>query len=253
MIRADDDGSVRTLVFDRPEKKNALTVRMYAALVEALQAAAADASVRVVVLTGAGDAFTAGNDLVDFMQDPPTGEDSPVFQLLLTLASYEKPLVAAVNGAAVGIGATMLLHCDVVYAASDAKLTMPFVNLGLCPEGASSYLLPRIAGHAKASELLLFGEPFDAQTAHDVGMVSRVFAAEGFRAAVHARAQALAERPAAGVRTTKRLLKDSTRAAIAKALPTEAVEFAARLGSPEAAEAFAAFFEKRKPDFTRFD
>jgi enoyl-CoA hydratase/carnithine racemase len=251
--RVERDGAIFRVVFDRPEKKNAMTIRMYAEIVAALRAAAVDPTVRVVVLTGAGSAFTAGNDLADFMQNPPTGEDSPVFQLLLTLASYEKPIVAAVNGAAVGIGATMLLHCDVVYAAADAKLTMPFVSLGLCPEGASSWLLPRIAGHAKASELLLFGEPFDAQTAHDVGLVSRVFPTEGFHAAVDARPRALGEKPAASVRLTKQLLKDGTREQIAKALPTEAVAFAQRLGSPEAAEAFAAFFEKRKPDFSRFE
>ncbi len=249
----DRQGAVTTITFSRPEKKNAMTVQMYREVVAALQAAAADPATRVVVLTGAGSAFTSGNDLVDFMQSPPTGEDSPVFQLLLTLASYEKPLVAAVNGAAVGIGVTMLLHCDVVYASVDAKFTMPFVPLGLTAEGASSYLLPRIAGHAKAAELLLFGGPFDAATAYDVGLVARVLPAEGFLAYAQGRAKTLSERPAASVRTTKRLMKDSTREAIAKALPIEAVEFAQRLGSPEAAEAFAAFFEKRKPDFSSFE
>jgi enoyl-CoA hydratase/carnithine racemase len=247
------EGPVATIVFSRPEKKNAMTVQMYEEVVAGLRRLAADPAVRVVVLTGAGSAFTSGNDLADFAQNPPTGEDSPVFQLLLTLASYEKPVLAAVNGAAVGIGVTMLLHCDVVYASEAAKFTMPFVPLGLSPEGGSSYLLPRIAGHAKASELLLFGEPFDAATAHDVGLVARVVPAEGFLDFALSRARTLASRPAASVRIAKRLMKDSTREAVGKALPTEAVEFAARLGSPEAAEAFAAFFEKRKPDFTRFE
>ncbi len=172
LLVSTDDG-VTTITFNRPARKNALTVQMYEGAVAALSAAAADKDVRVVVITGTGDSFTSGNDVADFMNTPPTGEDSPVFRFLLALHRYEKPVVVAVNGTAVGIGVTMLLHADVVYVADSAKLKMPFTTLGLCAEGASSFLLPRMAGHVRAAELLLFGEAFDAVTAVDVGLASR--------------------------------------------------------------------------------
>ena len=246
------DGVV-TITFSRPARKNALTVQMYDDAVAALEAAAKDADVRVVVITGSGDSFTSGNDVADFMNTPPTGDDSPVFRFLLTLFRYEKPIVVAVNGTAVGIGVTMLLHADIVYVADTAKLKMPFTTLGLCAEGASSFLLPRMAGHARAAELLLFGEAFDAATAVDVGLAARVVPAAELAAFAQERARILArERPAASLRTTKRLMKQAQREQIEKALHAEAAEFLQMLGGEEAREAFTAFFEKRKPDFTRF-
>jgi enoyl-CoA hydratase/carnithine racemase len=252
LLVSTDDG-VTTITFNRPARKNALTVQMYEAAVDALNAAAADKDVRVVVITGSGDSFTSGNDVADFMSTPPTGDDSPVFRFLLTLFRYEKPVVVAVNGTAVGIGVTMLLHADVVYVADSAKLKMPFTTLGLCAEGASSFLLPRMAGHVRAAELLLFGESFDAATAVDIGLASRVVPAEGLAAFTKERARILArERPAASLRTTKRLMKQALGEQIQKALYAEAVEFTAMLGGDEAREAFTAFFEKRKPDFTPF-
>jgi len=252
VITTIDDG-VCTISFNRPAKKNALTVAMYAATVAALQAAAADKAVRAVVITGEGETFTAGNDVKDFLDTPPAGEDSPVFQFLLTLGAYEKPLIVAVNGAAVGIGVTMLLHADIVYVADTATLKMPFTTLGVVAEGASSFLLPRMAGHAKAAELLLFGEAFDAQTAHDVGLCARVVPAAELKAFTLARAKVLAnERPASAVRTTKRLMRAATVERTREAFFTEAAEFMAHIASDEAREAFTAFLEKRKPNFTQF-
>lgn len=244
-------GGVLTVTFNRPQKKNAFTLRMYEQLVLALREADRDPEVRVILLTGAGDAFTSGNDLADFMSDPPKGEDSPVFQLLLALVEVKKPLIAMVNGAAVGIGTTMLLHCDLVYASDRAKLVMPFVNLGLVPEGGSTYLLPRMAGHARAAELLLFGEPFDARVAQEVGIVNEVFEADALEAAVRARAQKLAEKPPLALERTKRLLKEPIRNGVLRAIRDEGDLFVRSLSSPEAAEAFSAFFEKRRPDFSK--
>jgi enoyl-CoA hydratase/carnithine racemase len=242
------ENGVAAITFNRPEKKNAFTHAMYTAIVAALQDAAKDDAIRAVLITGAGNAFTAGNDLFDFMNNPPSGDDSPVLTFLRTLIDYEKPVVVAVNGAAVGIGVTMLLHCDLVYASPEAKLTTPFVSLGLSAEGASSFLLPRFAGYAKASEVLLLGEAIDAQFAVECGIVSRVV--PDVVAFAKAKATRLAELPAASVQLTKKLMRDRLREKTHKVLDEEAVNFAMRLGSPEAAEAFQAFFEKRKPKFT---
>ena len=247
------ENGVCTITFNRPQRKNALTVQMYADVVHAMKAADVDPQVRVVLFTGAGDSFTSGNDIADFVNTPPTGEDSPVFQFLMVLAAYEKPIVVAVNGNAVGIGVTMLMHVDVVYVADSAKLRMPFVTLGLCPEAASSFLLPRMAGHAKASELLLFGEAFDAATAVDVGLASRVLPQAELLTFARERCRLLAhERPLSSLKSTKKLLKERLAADVKAALYAEALAFTAHLGSDEAREAFAAFFEKRKPDFARF-
>ena len=247
-----DDG-VATLTLNRPEKKNALTVRMYEDLVARLTDADADKAVRVVVIRAAGDAFTSGNDLKDFANTPPAGPDSAVFRLLLTLVDLDKPLIAEVNGVAIGLGTTLLFHADLVYAARRARFQMPFVNLGLCPEGGSTFLLPRIAGMAKASELLMFGEPFDVDTAERVGLVTRVFDDDKLREEVAERARALVERPAASLRATKRLLREGLRERVKETLHREGAVFVERLTSPEAAEAFTAFFEKRKPDFSKFE
>lgn len=242
-----------TITFNRPERKNALTVQMYKDVVAALQAAAADPKVHVVLFTGNGDSFTSGNDVADFMNAPPTGQDSPVFQFLLMLMEFAKPIVVAVNGNAVGVGVTMLLHSDIVYIADTAKLRMPFVTLGLCPEASSSYLLPRMAGHARASELLLFGEAFDAATAVDVGLGAKVLPKDELLAFAKERCRILAEeRPLTSLVTSKRLMKTREMEQVKAALYAEAIDFAALLGSDEAREAFTAFFEKRKPDFLKF-
>jgi enoyl-CoA hydratase/carnithine racemase len=247
------ENGVCTITFNRPERKNALTVNMYETVVQAMKAAAVDPKVHVVLFTGSGDSFTSGNDVADFMNTPPTGDDSPVFQFLLLLVDYEKPIAVAVNGNAVGIGVTMLLHSDIVYVADTAKLRMPFVTLGLCPEAASSFLLPRMAGHAKASELLLFGEAFDAATAVDVGLAARVVAKDELLAFTKERCRVLAqERPLGSLLSSKRLMRAATSERVKATLYVEAAAFAAHLGSDEAREAFTAFFEKRKPDFLQF-
>lgn len=247
------EGGVATITLNRPEKKNALTVEMYASLVEGLTRAEQDTAVRVVLLRGEGDNFTSGNDLKDFMNDPPSGFDSPVFQLLLKLVDFEKPLVAAVHGAAIGIGTTALMHCDLVYAREDAKLHMPFVNLGLCPEGGSSLLFPRLVGMQKATEVLFFGDAFGAEDAKDMGLVNEVFPAASFDEEVRGRVERLVAQPAAALRAAKELLRGRHREELKDVMMREGAAFIERLVSSEAGEAFSAFFEKRKPDFTQFD
>jgi enoyl-CoA hydratase/carnithine racemase len=242
-----------TITFNRPEKKNAFTVAMYTQCVEAVKAAHADPKVRCILFTGNGPAFTSGNDLFDFMNSPPTGEDSPVFQFLLSVVDAEKPIVSAINGLAIGIGVTFNLHVDLAIASDQAKFTMPFVSLGLVPEGGSSYLLPRMAGNAKATEALLLAEPFDAQTAQDIGLVARVVPHAELMPYALAKCRRFIELPAAALRESKKLMRSHNKEAIKKALYDEAMVFAMRLGSPEAAEAFASFFEKRKPDFSKFE
>ena len=240
-------GAVMSIGFNRPEKKNALTADMYAAMAGALAAAAADGAVRVVLFHGSRAAFTAGNDLEDFAQRPPTGEEAPVFRFLMAVAAANKPLVAAVNGPAVGLGTTLLLHCDLVYAGDDARFAMPFTRLGLVPEFGSSYLLPLIAGYQRAAELLLLGEPFDAQRAFEAGFVTRVVAADDALEAGWAGAEKLARLPARAVQLTRSLLKSAHRDAVERQLRTEGAHFRAMLGEPAAREALAAFLEKRKP------
>jgi enoyl-CoA hydratase/carnithine racemase len=250
-ILVDAKDGVCTITFNRPEKKNAFTVAMYEQLVAAIAKAEADDHVRAMLFTGAGDAFTGGNDLGDFMNQPPTGEDTPVFRLLMMLVDVEKPIVTAVNGAAVGIGTTMLLHTDINLASDKARFQMPFINLALVPEAGSTLLLPRLAGHPRAAELLMLGEPFDAITARDVGLITRVVEAASLRGVAEETARKLAEKPRLALRRTKRLLKDPLRDELKMAIRHEAEQFLRSLGSPEAMEAFSAFFEKRKPDFTK--
>jgi enoyl-CoA hydratase/carnithine racemase len=245
-------GGVATIEIARPQKKNALTLAMYDAMTDALAAAVADEAVRAVLIVGQPGIFTAGNDLEDFMQRPPTGEESPVFRFMHALAACDKPVVAAVTGAAVGIGTTMLLHCDLVYLSEDARLAVPFVSLGLVPEFASSLLLPQLMGRAKAAEKLLLGDPLTAAEAADFGIATAVLPA----AEVLAHARRMAERfnslPPGAVRDTKRLMRAGSKDGILRAMRAEAAVFAERLRSPEAKEAFEAFFARRKPDFSKF-
>src|SRR5579859_5337988 len=198
---------IRTLVIDRPEKKNAITAAMYASLAADLDAARRDDDVGAVVITGAGSTFTAGNDLRDFLENPPTGEDAPVFRFLFALAEFDKPLVAAVRGPAIGIGTTMLLHCDVVYASPSARFQMPFLDLGLVPEGASTLLLPRLVGDRRAAQWLMLGEPFDATTAVTVGIANEIVPDEALLGHAQKVAERLAAKPRLAMRYTKHLIR----------------------------------------------
>jgi enoyl-CoA hydratase/carnithine racemase len=248
-ITVTEGSGVLEITLNRAARKNALSLAMYDAMTAALARASAEASVRVVLIKGTDGVFTSGNDLKDFMQSPPTSEDSPVMRFLAALAAFDKPLVAAVSGHAIGIGTTLLLHCDLVYAADDARLQLPFVNLALVPEAASSFLLPRLVGHARASELLFFGEPFDAATARELGIVNAVFPADQLLAEARRRVQTLVAMPPEALRQTKRLLKAPVAEETRARMRIEGAAFMERLGSPEVAEAIGAFFEKRKPIF----
>lgn len=243
---------ILTIRINRPEKKNALLLDMYTAMSEALSHADGDNAIRAICITGTGDVFTSGNDIGDFQRSPPTGSDSPVMVFLNTIARVSKPLLAAVNGVAVGIGTTLLLHCDLVYASPNARFQLPFVNLGLVPEAASSLLLPRMIGHQRAAELLLLGEPFDAGTAANIGLVNGIAPLDDLLEKTLERARALASKPPAAMRLTKGLLKGNQNEVLER-IDLEAGHFLERLGSAEAAEALQAFIEKRPPDFSRFD
>lgn len=250
VVIANEEG-VLIVRMHRPEKKNALTRAMYNAISEALLAADQDDSVRVVLLTGTSDCFTSGNDLSDF-RNIPSGVERPRNSILNSLPNLKKPIIAAVNGFAVGVGTTMLLHCDLVYAGQSARFQLPFVNLGLCPELGSSFLLPLLAGHQKASELLLLGEQFGAETAQQAGIVNTVCPDDKTYETALGKAKQLAGQPAGSVRLTKSLLKRTREQWVKAAIEEEVSEFNVRLQSPEAKEAFKAFAERRKPDFRQF-
>lgn len=248
----EQDQGVLTLTFNRLERKNALSRAMYAAAADVLQQADADTSVRVIIITGGRECFTSGNDLQDFMDEPKIHENHPVVRFMRALQHLAKPMIAAVSGPAIGIGTTMLLHCDLVYAATNASFQLPFVRLGLCPEYAASYLLPAIIGHVKASELLLLAEPFTSAQAYDLKIINAVVADEELDQFVAHKAAHLAQLPPAAVRRTKALLKQSQQKAVDAAITAEFVGFAEGLASEECKESIQAFFEKRKPDFSRF-
>jgi enoyl-CoA hydratase/carnithine racemase len=244
---------VATLEIARPEKKNAITQAMYQALADGLRAAGADKTVRAVLITGQPGIFTSGNDLEDFMAGPVRGEEASTFQFMNALVDCSKPVVAAVTGAAIGIGTTMLLHCDLVFVADDARLAMPFVGLGLVPEFASSIVIPQLMGNRRAAEKLLLGDPFTGEQAVECGIANRVL--PGTEVLNHARR--IAERfnhlaPGA-VRDSKKLIREAQREAVKAAIAREGELFTARLRSPEAMEAFQAFFQKRAPDFSKFE
>jgi enoyl-CoA hydratase/carnithine racemase len=243
---------VARIRFDRPEKKNAITVAMYPMLGEALRAAETDPQVRVVMLHGTAECFTAGNDVHDFVNVPRKPGTSPAQALFGVLPIMQKPIVAAVGGPAVGIGTTMLLHCDLVYAAPNARFQLPFVPLGIVPEFGSTFLLPRLAGYQRAAKLLLLGQPFDAKEAYEAGIVTAVVPQENLLAEAEKAALALAALPPESIKLTKRLMKERYAATLSEVIDEEVRIFTARLGSPEAKEAMSAFLEKRKPDFSRF-
>jgi enoyl-CoA hydratase/carnithine racemase len=244
------DAGVMTITFNRLDKKNSITAAMYATMADAVAQAGADPTVRVVVFQGHESIFSAGNDIGDFLNQPPTTQESPVFRFLRGIATFEKPLLAAVAGPAVGIGTTMLFHCDLVYAGDNAAFSMPFVNLGLCPEAASSLLAPRMFGYHRAAEALLMGEPFFAEAAQEVGLVNRVVPPTEVNGYAQAQARKLAAKPLTSLIATKRLMKGDTQAVLQK-MDEEGQDFGRMLREPAAKEAFGAFMEKRKPDFSK--
>jgi len=243
---------VRIIRFNRPEKKNALTAQMYEALIDAFQDAEADSRIRAVLITGSEQAFSAGNDIVDFLANPPSDEHAPVMRLLALLTELRKPLVAAVCGPAVGIGTTLLLHCDLVACGEQTSFAMPFVNLGLCAEGASSLLLAQRVGSARANEWLLLGEPVSAERAAAAGLVNIVLPNADVFAQALDWATRLASKPPKALQGTRALIRRASAEAARQAIATEGAMFRDLLKSEEAKEAFAAFVEKRKPDFSRF-
>jgi len=247
-IVVERSGSILDVSFNRPAKKNALTMSMYATFAALLNDAAKDDGIRVVLVHGAGDSFTAGNDLGDFLKNPPAPGDSPQQRLIDALVRFDKPLVAAVHGAAVGSGTTMLPHFDFVYAGESAEFQMPFVNLALVPEFAASYSVPAQLGYLAAAELVLLGRPFDARRALDLGFVTRVVADDAVLPTARETAESLAKQPAGALQASKRLLKRSLREPLEEAAKAESQEFTSRVRSAEAREAFTAFFEKRRQE-----
>jgi enoyl-CoA hydratase/carnithine racemase len=245
------DAGVMTITFNRLDKKNSITSTMYAAMADAVAQAAADPAVRVVLFQGHESIFSAGNDIGDFLNQPPSTQESPVFRFLRGIATFEKPLLAAVAGPAVGIGTTMLFHCDLVYAGDNAAFSMPFVNLGLCPEAASSLLAPRMFGYHRAAEALLMGDPFFAEAAQEVGLVNRVVPPTEVNGYAQAQARKLAGKPLSSLIETKRLMKGGYQQEVLAKMDEEGQSFGRMLREPSAREAFGAFMEKRKPDFSK--
>jgi enoyl-CoA hydratase/carnithine racemase len=240
-------GNILSIQLNRPAKKNAMTSSMYITMAELLNGAAKDDQIRVVLWHAAGNSFSAGNDIEDFMKNPPGPGESPQAQLIHALVNFEKPLVAAVQGAAIGGGTTMLAHCDFVYAGESAKFQLPFVNLALVPEFGSSYLLPLRFGYTRAAELILLGGPFDASRAAELGLVTRVVPDQSLLATATETARTVAAKPAAAVQACKRLMKRALRDPLEQAVKLENEVFAERVRSDDAKQAFLAFFAKRQP------
>src|SRR5258708_4403229 len=249
-IITEQSGSILRVELNRPAKKNAMTSAMYITLADLLNATAKDDQIRIVLWHGAGNSFCAGNDIADFLKNPPGPGESPQARLIDALINFEKPLVAAVQGAAIGGGTTMLTHCDFVYAGESAKFQMPFIDLALVPEFGSSYSIPARTGYLRAAELIQLGRPFDAVRAAELGLVTRVVPDQTLLATATETAQKLAEKPAAALQACKRLMKAPIRDELVLAAKRENEEFAARVRSADAKEAFTAFVEKRPPHFT---
>ena len=251
-IKSASHAGVVTIEIARPDKKNALTQAMYQALAESITAARASTAAHALLIACQPEVFTAGNDLEDFLQRPPVGSGSPVRVFMQALLECEKPVMAAVSGAAIGIGATMLLHCDLVYVSDQARLVLPFVALGLVPEFASSLLLPQRLGYARAAEKMLRGEPIIGAEAVELGIATAVLPASELLAHARRMAERFTALPPGAVRDTKRLMRAGSSTAIAQAMLAEEAIFTERLRGPEALEALQAFVQKRKPDFSRF-
>src|SRR5712664_813415 len=250
-IITEHSGSVLRVELNRPTNRNAMTSSMYVALANIFNDAAKDERTRVVLWHGAGDSFCAGNDVEDFLKNPPGPGESPQARLMHALVDFDKPLVAAVQGAAIGGGTTMLTHCDFVYAGESAKFQMPFINLAVVPEFGSSCTVPARIGHIRAAELILLGLPFDARRAAELGLVTQVISDKDVLASATETAGKLAAKPAAALQASKRLMKQPFREQIKAAMKAENEEFSAQVRSEDAKEALTAFLEKRKPDFTR--
>ncbi len=244
------DSGVMTLTINRLARKNSITSFMYAAMADVLVAAETDGSVRVLVIQGHESIFSAGNDISDFLTKPPSSAEAPVFRFMHALSGFTKPVVAAVCGPAVGIGTTLLLHCDLIYAGDNAAFSMPFVNLGLCPELASSYLVPQLMGYPRAAEALLLGEPFTAETALEMGLINRIVPPAEASALAQQQARKLAAKPLPSLIETKRLMKKGVASTVTERIAEENASFGRLLSAPAAREAFTAFMEKRKPDFS---
>lgn len=250
-VRVERNGGVLAITLARPERRNAITVAMYAALADAIAGAWEDGETRLITISGEGKDFAAGNDLADFLGARPSGDgEIPVWRLLRALAECEIPIVAAVHGNCVGIGTTMLLHCDLVIADPATRFSMPFVDLALVPEAASSLLLPRLAGRRRAARYLLLAEPFGADEALAIGLVSHVAPEGGLRPLLDKIVEALMAKPPEALRLTQMLLRHGAREEILERMKLESDQFSDRLASPEVKEAISAFFEKRKPNFT---
>lgn len=245
------DGGIFTMTLNRVDKKNSITSAMYSAMAAAVKEAASNDAVRVMVIQGHETIFSAGNDIADFLNNPPSTEDAPVFHFLRAISTIAKPVVAAVAGPAVGVGTTLLFHCDLVYAGDNAAFAMPFVNLGICPEAASSLLAPQLMGYHRAAEALLLGEPFKAEQALEMGLVSRIVPPAEVNALAQQQAKKLAAKPLSSLVITKRLMKQGQAALVQKQMSDEAADFGRMLREPAAREAFSAFVEKRKPDFSK--
>ena len=245
------EAGVMTITLNRLERKNSITSAMYGALADALASAESDATVRAAVLQGHETIFSAGNDIGDFLNRPPSGTGSPVFRFLNGIATFTKPLIASVCGPAVGVGTTMLFHCDLVYAGDNAAFSMPFVNLGICPEAGSSLLAPQMFGYHRAAEALLLGEPFLAEAALEMSLVNRIVPPAEANALAQAQARKLAAKPLTSLIETKRLMKMGQQTVLLQRIAEEGVSFTRMLGEPAAKEAFGAFMEKRKPDFSK--
>jgi enoyl-CoA hydratase/carnithine racemase len=250
-IISERSGSILRVELNRPERKNAMTSAMYITLADLLNDAAKDDQIRVVLWHGAGDSFSAGNDIQDFLKNPPGAGESPQARLIEALINFDKPIVAAVQGAAIGGGTTMLTHCDFVIAGESAKFQMPFVNLALVPEFGSSCTVPARIGYLRAAELILLGSRFDAKRAAELGLVTRVVPDHELLATATDTARKLAEKAPAALQACKRLMRTSTHDQLERAVKLENEEFSARVRSAEAKEAFTAFLEKRPPNFTR--
>src|SRR5580704_10963492 len=244
-------GSILRVQFNRPTKRNAMTSAMYVALAGIFNDVANDENTRVVLWHGAGDLFCAGNDIEDFIKNPPGPGESPQAGLMNALVNFDKPLVAAVQGAAIGGGTTMLTHCDFIYAGESTKFQMPFINLAVVPEFGSSCSVPARIGHVRAAELILLGGPFDARRAAELGLVNQVISDKDVLARATETAEKLAAKPANALQASMRLMKQSSREQIKAAMKADNEEFSVQVRSEDAKEAFTAFLEKRKPDFTR--
>src|SRR5271170_5047679 len=248
-IVTERSGSILRVQFNRPANKNAMTFAMYLTMADLFNTTASDDGIRVVLWHGAGDSFCGGNDLDDFLKNPPGPQDSPQSRLIDAFIAFDKPIVVAVQGAAIGGGTTMLTHCDFVYAGESAKFQMPFINLALVPEFGTSFSVPARVGHLRAAELFMLGEPFTAARATELGLVTRVVPDRDLLATATATAQKLAAKPSGALRACKQLIKRSSIDELREAVKIENQEYVERVPSAEAKEAFSAFLEKRPPNF----